>query len=88
MMPQTREKMRLRITKFNVQHFSVSHVSKITNLFKSTVSRTIIRYNDQGHTNNNKKTGRQKKVNQRMEKIVVQASKKPFLKRFPNKKSI
>ena len=73
-MPQTREKRRLQITKLNVQNFSVSHVWKITNLYKSTVSRTIIRYNDQGDDNNNKKTGRQKKVNQRMEKIVIQAS--------------
>ena len=75
--------MRLQITKLNVQNFSVSHVSKITNLYKSTVSRTIIRYNDQGHTNNNKKTGRQKKVNQRMEMIVVQASKKTLSQTLP-----
>ena len=75
--------MRLQITKLNVQNFSVSHVSKITNPYKSTVSRTIIRYNDQGHTNNNKKTGRQKKVNQRMEMIVVQASKKTLSQTLP-----
>ena len=75
--------MRLQITKLNVQNFSVSHVSKIPNLYKSTVSRTIIRYNDQGHTNNNKKTGRQKKVNQRMEMIVVQASKKTLSQTLP-----
>ena len=74
--PQTSEKLRLQIIKLNLQNLSVCQISKITNVHKSTVSRIIIRYNDRGHINNNKSPGRPKKVNERMERIVVRASKK------------
>ena len=78
-MPQTSEKLRLQIIKLNLQNLSVCQISKITNVHKSTVSQIIIRYNDRGHINNNKSPGRPRKVNQRMERIVVRASKKdPF----------
>ena len=78
-MPQTCEKLRLQI-KLNMQNLSVCQIPRITKVHKSTLSRIIIRYNDRGHINNNKSPGRPKKVNERMERIVVRASKKdPFL---------
>ena len=75
-----------------MQSLSVCHISKITKLYKSTVSRIIIRYSNRGHTKNNKNTGRTKKVNQKRKKIVFQASKEtlsqtlPKFKKFPTKR--
>ena len=74
-MPQASNKKRLQIIQQNLQNLSVCQSCKITIVHKSTVSRIIIRYNDQGHNNNNKSLGRPKKVNERMGRIVVPASK-------------
>ena len=79
-MPQTIGKLRLPKIKPNLQNHFDCQISKITNVHKSTGSRSIIRYNDRGHNNNNKQRGRPKK-NQPKEwnELCFELQKDPFL---------
>ena len=82
-MHQISEKLRLHVIKLNLQNLSVCQIYRITNVHKSTVSRIIIRYNDRGHIYNYKSPGRPKEKSTRIERIVVQASKKDSFLTLP-----